>query len=201
MHHFIILKENLNTKLMKTSFLIIATLVMTTMGFAQTEVAGVVLPNNFEVGQAELTLNGAGVREKFWMDMYAGGLYTPQKMNDAKKVMDADAPMVIKLHIVSGLISSGKMKSAVEDGFENSTKGNTKPYREKIDKFISFFSEEITKNDVFDITYSPNVGVVVFKNFKELGTIQGLEFKKALFGIWFCDKPADKDLMKGMLGL
>lgn len=172
-----------------------------TTSFAQTEVAGVELPNSFEIDEAELNLNGAGVREKFWMDMYAGGLYTTQKMNNAQKVMNADAPMVIKLHIVSGLISSDKMSSAVEEGFENSTKGNMKPFRAKIDKFKSFFSEEISKNDVFDITYSPSIGVVVFKNKKELGNIEGLEFKKALFGIWFCDKPADKDLMKGMLNL
>jgi len=42
---------------------------------------------------------------------------------------------------------------------------------------------------------------VVFKNNKELGIIEGLDFKKALFGIWFCDKPADEDLMNGMLSL
>ncbi|MFD0932979.1 chalcone isomerase family protein [Psychroflexus salinarum] len=186
---------------MKTTFFMIAALIMATTTFAQTEIAGVELPNTFQVGQTELSLNGAGVREKFWMDMYAGGLYTDKKMKDSQKVMNADAPMVIKLHIVSGLISSSKMSSAVEDGFENSTKGNTKPYRAKIDKFISFFSDEITKDDVFDITYTPSEGVVVFKNDKELGTIKGLDFKKALFGIWFCDKPADKNLMKGMLGL
>lgn len=178
----------------------ILAIVIASTTFAQTEVAGVELPDNFQVGEAELSLNGAGVREKFWMDMYAGGLYTAQKMTDAQKVMDADAPMVIKIHIVSGLISSDKMSSAIEDGFKNSTKGNTKPYRVKIDKFISFFSDEITKNDVFDITYTPSSGVVVFKNDKELGSIEGVDFKKALFGIWFCDKPADKDLMKGMLG-
>ncbi|GAA0757210.1 chalcone isomerase family protein [Psychroflexus lacisalsi] len=200
MDHFITLNENQNTKTMKTRFLMILVLVIASTTFAQTEVAGIELPDTFQVGETELSLNGAGVREKFWMDMYAGGLYTSQKMSDAQKVMDADAPMVIKLHIVSGLISSDKMSSAVEEGFENSTNGNTKPYRAKIDKFISFFSDEITKNDVFDITYTPLDGVVVFKNGEELGSIKGADFKKALFGIWFCNKPADKDLMKGMLG-
>lgn len=186
---------------MKTTFFIIVALFVATTSFAQTEIAGVQLPNTYEIGETQLSLNGAGVREKFWMDMYAGGLYTAKEMNDAEKVMNADAPMVIKLHIVSGLISSDKMSSAVEDGFENSTEGNMKAFRVKIDKFKSFFSEEITKNDVFDITYIPARGVVVFKNKKELGTIEGLDFKKVLFGIWFCDKPADKDLMKGMLNI
>ncbi len=30
--------------------------------------------------------------------------------------------------------------------------------------------------------------------------IKGLEFKKALFGIWLCDKPAQKSLKQEMLG-
>ncbi|SDG54458.1 chalcone isomerase family protein [Psychroflexus sediminis] len=184
---------------MKTGFFMIVAFLVATSSFAQTEIAGIVLPNTFEIGETQLSLNGAGVREKYWMDMYAGGLYTAEKMNVAQNVRNADVPMLIKLHIVSGLISSDKMSSSVEDGFENSTGGNTEPFRAKIDKFKSFFSEEITKNDVFDITYTPATGVVVFKNYKELGTIEGLDFKKVLFGIWFGEKPADKDLMKGML--
>jgi len=57
------------------------------------------------------------------------------------------------------------------------------------------------KNNVFDITYQPGVGVVAFKDGKELGTIKGMEFKKALFGIWLGKKPADDDLKENMLGL
>ncbi|NEV93245.1 chalcone isomerase [Psychroflexus sp. YR1-1] len=184
---------------MKTGFFMIVAFFITISAFAQTEIAGVVLPNTFEIGETQLNLNGAGVREKYWMDMYAGGLYTAEEMNAAPNVRNADVPMVIKLHIVSGLISSDKMSSAVEDGFENSTDGNTKAFRPKIDKFKAFFSEEITKNDVFDISYTPGTGIVVFKNDKELGRIEGLDFKKVLFGIWFGEKPADKDLMEGML--
>ena len=184
---------------MKITLVTFFTLFTLASAFAQTQVAGVEFPKTCEVGEDQLTLNGTGVREKFWMDLYAGGLYTSKQTNDAETVMNADIPMVIKIHIVSGLISSDKMSSAVEDGFENSTQGNTSVYRAKIDKFKSFFSAEISKNDVFDITYSPSEGVVVFKNDKELGRINGLDFKKTLFGIWFCDQPADKDLMKGML--
>lgn len=186
---------------MKFTFFSIIVLFATTLSFSQTEVSGIELPDTFEVGETSLDLNGAGVREKFWMDLYVGGLYTDHETENAQEVINSNAPMALKIHMVSGLISSGKMSSAVEDGFENSTDGHMEPHRVKIDKFKSFFSNEISEDDVFDITYSPSEGVVVFKNNKELGTIEGLDFKKALFGIWFCDKPADKDLMKGMLNI
>jgi len=92
------------------------------------------------------------------------------------------------------------MRDAVEEGFQNSTDENTEPLRDKIDKFISFFEDEIVKNDVFDIFYHPDAGVKVFKNNELKGTIKGQSFKEALFGIWFCDEPADDDLKEAMLG-
>lgn len=167
---------------------------------AQTEVGGVTLPNSENFQGQSLDLNGAGVREKLWIDLYAGGLYLSNKSSDAKAIMAADEPMAIKLHIVSKLISSDKMIDAVNEGFENSMNGNTKPLASKIDKFKSFFMDEIKKNDVFDIVYLPSKGVVVHKNKKELGTIDGMDFKKALFGIWLSNKPADDDLKEAMLG-
>jgi hypothetical protein len=42
-------------------------------------------------------------------------------------------------------------------------------FKTEIDKFISFFRDEISKDDVFDIAYLPTRGVVVYKN----GTEQG----------------------------
>lgn len=41
---------------------------------------------------------------------------------------------------------------------------------------------------------------MVYKNGTKKGSIDGLDFKKALFGIWLCNKPADEDLKEGMLG-
>ena len=70
----------------------------------------------------------------------------------------------------------------------------------KIDQFISFFGEEIKKGDVFDITYQPGKGVVSYKNGKGKGVIEGMDFKKALFGIWLSKNPVDDGLKEDMLG-
>ena len=40
----------------------------------------------------------------------------------------------------------------------------------------------------------------VYKNGAKKGSIDGHDFKKALFGIWLGKKPADDDLKEGMLG-
>jgi hypothetical protein len=72
--------------------------------------------------------------------------------------------------------------------------------RAKIDMFKGFFKEKINKKDIFIIVYVPGEGVSVLKNGVKKGTIDGLDFKKALFGIWLGNKPADDDLKAGMLG-
>ncbi len=185
---------------MKNVLLLLFAMVTITSTSAQTEAAGVTLPNSVTFDGEKLALNGVGVREKFWMDMYAGALYLDKKNADANGIVNGNQPMAIKLHIVSKLITSDKMIDAVNEGFENATGGKTSGISKEISQFKSYFSEEIKKNDIFDMVYLPKEGVKVYKNNKLLGTIEGMEFKRALFGIWLSKKPADKDLKQAMLG-
>jgi len=167
---------------------------------AQNTVAGVKVDAKMSLEGQSLVLNGAGTRVKMFMDMYVGALYLEKKSTNASEIMNSKEGAAIKLNIVSGLISSDKMISAINEGFENATGKKTAPLKAKIDKFKGFFKEEIKKGDVFIIINVPNEGVVVYKNGVKKGSIDGHDFKKALFGIWLCDKPADKDLKDEMLG-
>lgn len=183
----------------KLSFTIVVILLALTSQ-AQMKLGGITLPGTIPAGKETLLLNGGGVREKYFMDMYVGGLYLLQKSQDENKIINADELMGVRLHIVSGMITSDKMVEAVNEGFKNSTNGNTAPIQPKISKFIAVFQEKISEGDIYDLIYIPNKGVAIFKNGKLKDTIDGLEFKKALFGIWLSSKPADSDLKKGMLG-
>ena len=185
---------------MKKLLFLVFAFVFIAVAPAQTKAGGATLPNSVTFEGKTLVLNGVGVREKFWMDMYAGALYLNAKSSNASAIMGANEPMAIKLHMVSKMITSDRMIEAVNEGFENSTRGNTASLKSEIEKFKGFFKEEIKINDVFDIVYLPSKGVVVFKNGNELGTIKGIPFKKALFGIWLSENPADKKLKSGMLG-
>ena len=167
---------------------------------AQTEVGDVTLPNTMQAGGETLMLNGAGIREKLWFDLYSGGLYLTEKSKDAEAIMTADKAMAMKLHITSKLITSEKMIDAVNEGFEKATGGNTAAISKEIETFKGFFADEIVKDNIFDIIYVPGTGVVVSKNGTKQGTVKGMAFKKALFGIWLGNDPADKNLKTKMLG-
>lgn len=185
---------------MKNYFLALITVCSFTFTQAQTVVGDATLPNTITMRGTDLVLNGAGMREKVVFDLYAGGLYLIKKSSDGSAVVNADETMALKLHIVSGLVSSKKMISAVDDGFDASMNGDTTSLDTEITKFKSFFSDKIVKTNVFDIAYIKGKGTVVYKNEKEIGSIEGLEFKKALFGIWLGSDPADDDLKEAMLG-
>ncbi|WP_445719042.1 chalcone isomerase family protein [Flavobacterium sp.] len=186
---------------MKKQIITFLVLIATTLTVnAQQTVSGVKVDAKLALDGQNLVLNGAGTREKMWIDLYVGSLYLPKKSSSAKDIMDSKDAAAIKLNIISGMITSDKMISAINEGFENSTNKNTAALKAKIDKFKGFFKDEIKKGDVFIIINVPSEGVVVYKNGVKKGTIDGHDFKKALFGIWLCDKPADKDLKDRMLG-
>lgn len=185
---------------MKNILAVFLTVFSLNLASAQTQVGAVTLPNTVNFGGEELALNGAGIRKKAMiLKLYSGGLYLSSPSSDANSIINSGDPMAIKLHITSGFVSSDAMKEAVADGFDASMNGDTTSLTSEIETFVGFFSEEIVEDNIFDITYQGNRGVVVYKNGAELGAVSGFDFKKALFGIWLGDDPADKKLKKAML--
>lgn len=164
------------------------------------EIGSVNLPDTIVAGKEQLILNGAGLRKKFFMKVYAGGLYLRKKERDAQKIINSDEPMAIRMHFIYDGVSSKELVDAWNEGFANAAAGGFVTTRENMDKFNSLFTGEVRKGDVYDIIYISGEGVSVYMNGKLMGTIIGLDFKKVLFAIWLGEKPADNTLKQGMLG-
>ncbi|MBO9699411.1 MAG: chalcone isomerase family protein [Sporocytophaga sp.] len=167
---------------------------------AQTKIKGVDVPATIDTEKGKLQLNGAGIRTKYIFDLYVGALYLKEKNKDPKSIINQDAPQAIRMYVISDKITNKKMEETIKEGFEKATKGNTAPYKAKIDQLMQAFKEEIHNKDVIDITYSPGAGVKLYKNGKLKTQVEGLDFKKLLFTIWLGDDPADEDLKDSMLG-
>ena len=164
------------------------------------EVAGVKLPEQMQLEQQSLTLNGAGIRKMLFMDLYVGSLYTKTKTSQPADILDSKTPVAIRLDIISGMITSDKMASTVKDGFKKATGGKMEPLQERLDSFIGVFKDEIVKGDQFTLVAVPGKGLNAYKNGTYLTNIKGDDFSKTLLKIWLGDKPADKRLKKAMLG-
>jgi hypothetical protein len=187
--------------MMKKIQTVVLALVAVFTAQAQLTLNDVTLPAKIKSDNTELILNGGGIRKKAFFKLYTAGLYLQAKSKSGSEIIAADKPVAIQLTITSSLISSDNMSEAIEEGFGKSMKGNTAPLKDKIASFISTFKKEaIKEGDVFEIWYVPGVGVKAYKNKKLQTTIAGLDFKKALFGIWLSEDPVDADLKKGLLG-
>lgn len=176
-------------------------LMMISLSVHALEIEGVILPETKQLDDKLLLLNGAGTRSKFFFDLYVGSLYLQNKSSDAGSIINADEAMSIRLDIVSSLISAKKMTNATLEGFEKSTGGDMSAIKPQIDQFLSAFKEEITEGDTFEFIYVPNKGVLVKKNNVNKETVESLEFKQALFGIWLSDDSVQTSLKEDMLGL
>lgn len=182
-------------------FLVFALLTAMFASDAQQTINDVALPAGLKAGTTDLTLNGGGIRKKLFFKVYVGALYVPQKTKNASDVVNADKPTGFRLVITSGVINSNNFSEAIEEGFGKSMNGNTAPLRSKIDQLITTFkSEPINEGNFFDLIYVPSEGTHCYKGGKLKITIPGIEFKKALLGIWLGSNPVDTDLKTALLG-
>jgi len=166
------------------------------------ELGGITVDDQILMPNGEtLVLNGMGLREKIWIDIYAGSLYLPKKVTTVHEVISQPGAMRIQLDFIYKEILSEKIIKAWKDGFEkNQPPKRLKIIQDRVNTFYTFFTEDIKKGDQFIFDYIPEKGVTITKNKTALGTIKGEPFKSALLEIWLGNKPADKGLKKGMLG-
>jgi len=164
-------------------------------------IAGIELKDGIKLGKTNLVLNGAGQRTKLFFDLYIAALYLTGKTGDAQAIIDADEVVLIQIHVISNLISSENLTRGTREGFNKSTGNNTAVIQEQIDDFLDAFKEPITVGDTFEIVYQPGKGVTVVKNRQIVKTLPvNLYFKRALFGIWLSDNPAQVSLKNKLLG-
>lgn len=165
------------------------------------EIGGVTLPDTLQVGNHSLVLNGAGLRKKLFIKVYAGGLYLQEKASNAETITGADQAMAIRMHFIYDGVSQDKLIEAWNEGFGHATNNSPGELQTHIDAFNALFTQEAKKNDIYDVSYDPATGISVSMNGETKGTVNGgLAFKKAVFSIWLGTVPADKNLKKGMLG-
>jgi len=162
------------------------------------EIGKVNLPDEMSLENDTLILNGAGLRKKLIIKVYAAGLYLPEKSNNSNTILDEDKPMAIRMHFIYKSVSEVKLIKAWNEGFELA--GTSEELQPKIDIFNSYFSEAANKGDIYDIIYEPGIGTSVYIKGELKGTIEGLDFKKAVFGIWLGDKTSLPKLKVALLG-
>ena len=165
------------------------------------EVAGVTLPETVTLGaRPPLVLNGAGIRNKFFIKVYVGALYLPARTRDAAAVLRHTGPVAMHMHFLHSEVSKEKLVSAWNDGFEaNLDAAERDRLGARIERFNGLF-RTMHKGDIIRLDYLPGTGTTVSINNETRGVIEGEDFMQAWLRIWLGKEPADAGLKQGLLG-
>ncbi len=166
------------------------------------EIGGVSVKDQIklESGQ-DLVLNGMGLREKFWVDVYVASLYLPTQADNLAAIQSNPGPWRLQLDIVYKEVTRKKLLKAWKQGFEkNQNAATLAALAPRIEQFYGYFKANAVAKDQYIFDYTPGEGVTTSYNGVSLGVIKGEDFKNALLAIWLGEHPASKPLRKGLLG-
>lgn len=161
--------------------------------------ADVTLPDKAEVKGQSLVLNGMGLRKKFVVKVYVGGLYLPQKEKNAAKVLGADAPRRMVLHFIYD-VSKDQMCEAWNEGLEANTPKASADVKKAFTTLCAWM-DGVGKGNQLVMTYLPGEGTTVEIGGKAKGTLPGKAVADAILATWIGPDPGPgEDFKKAVLG-
>ena len=161
-------------------------------------IAKVSFPDTVTVAGRTLLLNGMGLRQKLFFNLYVGALYLEQKSDDDSAILSADAPKRLVLHFLYKEVNREKMVRSFQEGFKHNTGAQMGELKIQINQLLGAL-EPMRKGEELSITYVPGIGTTLALHGKDI-TFPGLDFAKAFFAIWLGPAPPTEDLKNGLLG-
>lgn len=165
------------------------------------EVAGHTYQPTVTVEGQSLKLVGAGVRNKWFFDVYALAAYTKSGDCGAQQLIDQDEPKMLQIDMLRD-VGAKKMASTIGESFQKHMPKDASPELAKQRQtFEGYFKEELKKGQTLQFIYLPGKGTLVRQNGKDLGPVlQGQAFQKVLWDIYFgkdsCCGGTKKDILK-----
>ncbi|WP_457419301.1 chalcone isomerase family protein [Roseateles sp. P5_E7] len=167
------------------------------------DVGGLKFDDTVKVAGKELKVNGAGIRTRVIIKVYALVLYLPEKKDTAAGVLDSPGPRRFSLGLLRE-VTGDELGQAFLAGI---TANTDKAERSKFVNQLSQFGEAFVnipqgkKGDVITVDWVPDTGTVMFLNGKPIGEpMKDLAFYNAVLKIWLGDKPVDSSLKPQLLG-
>jgi hypothetical protein len=181
-------------------FFVLCCLLLISVPSNARDIAGVTVQETLQaVDGTVLQLNGAGIRSKFFFDIYTAELYMEHPSNSADEVIGAPGRKRLVMHFLYDKVEKEKLVEGWNEGFTgNSRADEVVKLQERINQFNELFVD-VKKNDVIVLDFTPGQGTVVFIANENKGVVPGKDFNDGLLRIWLGDKPVAKGLKKKLL--
>lgn len=160
------------------------------------------IPTKISSQGENLDLNGFALREAKSYKLYLCSLYLMEKTSDSKVFLEQNKPAALRFHIISSLVQKSRWENTIAQGFLNSTGGNITGLESRIERIKNIVKSEYKDDDIFLFAYSATKKITyIYLNDTQIEAIEGEDFKKGFFGIYFGDKPWSQTIKDGMLGI
>lgn len=166
------------------------------------EVAGVKIDERARVANADLILNGAGLRKRLVFQVYAMGLYVSQKTKDAASLVKQPGPKRVAIHMLRD-VGAEQFSEALADGIrENHSEAESKALEPRIKELAGIMAavKEAKTGMAIALDWTGSSTQVVINGMPAGKPIAGEDFYRALLRIWLGDNPVQDDLKKALLG-
>jgi len=156
--------------------------------------ANVTLEDKITVNGQTLVLNGLGLRKKFFIKVYVGGLYLQAKMSIPASILASDTSRRMTMAFLYS-VSKDQMCDAWEEGLTANVPNASADVKSGF-KTLCSWMEPIPKGNRLVLTYVPGTGTTVEVNGKPKGTLPGKATADAIVSTWIGPKPAMGDDFK-----
>ena len=167
------------------------------------EVAGVKLEDRDKIANSELTLNGAGLRKRAFFQVYAIGLYLPEKKTTAAEAIGAAGPKRVAIHMLRDVGAEQFADALMDSMRDNHSEADMKALEPRARQLAAIMAElkEAKKGMRISLDWVPAAGTQMTVEGKPAGApIAGEDFYRALLRIWLVENPVQADLKKALLG-
>lgn len=166
------------------------------------EISGVKLDDKVQLDNHPLVLSGAGLRTKFFIKVYAAGLYLGEKKRTSAEVLADNGAKRMLFHLMRD-VSGKQMLDAINEAIPpNHSADEMKALESRMTEFSKMFASvpEVKKGETITFDFVPGSGTRVTVGGVDKGRIEGADFNRALLKVWVGDKPVQADLKKSLLG-
>ena len=159
--------------------------------------------DHIRLADAELALNGVGLRAVAWIKGYAAGLYLAQKAGTPAQVLALKGPKRVQIKMMLD-VDAKEFSKAFNVGIRrNTTQSEQGAMKGRMDQFDLAIESigAVKKGDVVNLDYLPARGVVLTLNGTARGQpIPGEDLYAGILKIFLGELPVDKKLKAGLLG-
>ena len=166
------------------------------------EVAGVKLEDQAKLGNADLVLNGAGLRKRLFFQVYAIGLYLPKKTSSALDAASMPGPKRIEIHMLRD-VGAEQFTEALAEGIRaNHNEAEAKALEPRVKQLAGTMAamKEAKSGSTIRMDWAGGATQLVVDGKPAGAPIPGEDFFRGLLRIWLGDQPVQDDLKKALLG-